>query len=403
MKKTILIIGAGQEQIPAYLTAKKMGLNIVATDINPSAPAFQFADVTLIASTRNAEESLSAVKGYASNNKVCGVFTIANDVPLTVATIAEHLGLPSIGVKSATLLSNKLLMKKCFTENKVNTPTHAEVLNENDVNNFTKQHGFPIILKPVDGRGSKGVTHIDEASKIGACYKITTNETREKKCLVEKFIAGKQLSVESIFIKNKHVPIAFADRNYSGQNQFKPFVVENGGVMPSRESPEMISKISKLVEDASSALNVDWGTVKADIVINNNRPSIIELAGRLSGGHLSTFDIPNVYGFDIVEAVIKLCLGLEVKTPDISLGKYGGVCSRYVFSKTSGTIKKFDFPSHQHEGVFTEKFLEPGDHVTSFKESPVQSKAGMIRVLSKNVDTAEMIAENVSSKTVFLV
>lgn len=68
MKKTLLIIGAGREQIPAYQIAKKMGLNVIGTDRNPNAPAFDFADKKLICSTRDANHTLETVLEFSKKN-----------------------------------------------------------------------------------------------------------------------------------------------------------------------------------------------------------------------------------------------------------------------------------------------------------------------------------------------
>ncbi len=65
MKKTLLIIGAGREQITAYQLAKKMGLFVVGTDRNPKAPAFKFADKKLICSTRDANHTLETVLEFS--------------------------------------------------------------------------------------------------------------------------------------------------------------------------------------------------------------------------------------------------------------------------------------------------------------------------------------------------
>ena len=391
MEKTILIIGAGREQIPAFQVAKDMGLKIVATDMNPDAPAFQFADFKLLASTRDVEESLAVVKRFASDHPLDGVFTIANDVPLTVAVIANQLGLPGIRVESAKVLSDKSQMKKRFLESNIRTAPYREVSREEDIVDFVREFGFPIVLKPVDGRGSRGVLFIHSFDEISSAFNHTKSQTHREKLLVEKFLLGSQMSVESIFIKNQYIPIAFADRNYSKLEKYRPFIVEDGGVMPTREKPEIVSEVSELVEHAARALGVSWGTVKADIVVTDEGPSIIELAGRLSGGYLSTFDIPKVYGVNIIEAVIQLSMGCDVS--EILPLPQKNICSRYVFPENPGVIKKFTFPVIDDDNVFIEKFCHVGESVSSVGD--VNCKAGMVRVLSDTKEEAEELAEKI--------
>ena len=116
MKKTLLIIGAGREQIPAYQIAKKMGLTVIGTDRNPNAPAFDFADQKLICSTRDANHTLETVLEFSKKKSINGVMTIANDVPFTVALVANTLSLPGISLQSARYASNKILMKNQFVK-----------------------------------------------------------------------------------------------------------------------------------------------------------------------------------------------------------------------------------------------------------------------------------------------
>ena len=60
-RKNLLIIGAGKEQIEAYIQAKKLGLNVIGSDINPNAPGFKYSDHQIIASTRDVKETIDAV------------------------------------------------------------------------------------------------------------------------------------------------------------------------------------------------------------------------------------------------------------------------------------------------------------------------------------------------------
>ena len=90
-------------------------------------------------------------------HQIDGVMTIANDVPLTVSRISNYYSLPGLRVNSALLLSNKILMKEKFKQNCVHSPPFKKVKTLEDIVGFSNVHGFPLVLKPVDGRGSRGV------------------------------------------------------------------------------------------------------------------------------------------------------------------------------------------------------------------------------------------------------
>tara|TARA_B100000029_G_scaffold119422_1_gene112737 strand:+ start:299 stop:1513 length:1215 start_codon:yes stop_codon:yes gene_type:complete len=341
MSKTLLIIGAGREQISTYKQAKKMGFYIVGTDRNPKAPAFEFADEKLLCSTRDANHTLEVVIEFSKERKIDGVMTIANDVPFTVALVADSLNLPGISLQSARYASNKILMKEQFLKNNIATPKSYVVANKEDFLKLVSKKSFPLILKPSDGRGSRGVIYLDESVDLEWAWNYVFDISSNKELMLEEYIIGDQLSVEGLFINNKFHSIAFADRNYDTLSLTKPHIVENGGVIPSKYDDNTLEQISSLIENASKSLGINFGSIKADIVQSNNGPMIIELAARLSGNYLASHHIPIAYGIDIVSAVIKLSLGIELDPSSVAPKQKNYLAARYFFPP-SGIIKNIE-------------------------------------------------------------
>ena len=339
MKKTLLIIGAGREQIPAYQIAKKMGLTVIGTDRNPDAPAFDFADKKFICSTRDANHTLETVLEFSKKNPINGVMTIANDASLTVALVANTLGLPGISSKSAKYASDKSLMKNQFIKFGVSTPKSEVVENKKDFLKLVSKKNFPLILKPSDGRGGRGVFYIDKSVDLDLAWNSVFEISDDKKLMLEEYVIGDQLSVEGIFIKKKYFPIGFSDRNYENLTQTRPHIVEDGGTIPSKYDGKILNKISSLIEKASKSLNIDFGSIKADIVLSSSGPMIIELAARLSGNYFATHHIPMAYGVDIVSTVIKISLGNDIDE-SIVLPKHKRYLSARYFFPKQGKIKQ---------------------------------------------------------------
>ena len=112
MSKTLLIVSGGIEAVPGILKAKEIGLHVVVSDYNPEAPGFRYADDRIIASTYDVRETVAAAEEYHKNVRpLDGVICVASDVPLTVASVAEKLGLPGLSIKTARLAGDKLAMK----------------------------------------------------------------------------------------------------------------------------------------------------------------------------------------------------------------------------------------------------------------------------------------------------
>jgi biotin carboxylase len=342
-KKVLLIIGAGKEQIPAYELARSRGITVVGTDVNPDAPAFAFANYRLIASTRNIKETLNVVRDFASKISINGVMTIANDVPMIVSLLAEELELKGISTSSARLVSNKISMKNTFVNNDVATPKFSYVEDLIHLKKLIKlSDSKRFVIKPVDGRGARGVLLINKASNIEWAYQECLKWSELKEIIIEEFVEGLQLSTESFLIEGRAYTPAIAERNYEYLQKFSPYIIENGGNIPALLSDEMKLRINSLIELASKSLGVTEGVVKGDLIVSEQgEPLIIELALRLSGGWFSTHQIPAATGVNLVDIGISYALGEKVSVDQL-IPKWNRATSiRYWFPR-SGNIKKVE-------------------------------------------------------------
>lgn len=311
LAKTLMIIGAGAEQVPAYEVAKRRGLNVVGTDLNPDAPGFAYADHKLIVSTRDADATEFAALKFNSQLRIDGVMTIANDVPYTVARVAKAIGLPSISLDAAKCVTDKLLMKEKFSECGVACPWFAKVDSVESLRTLIRSKPqVNFVLKPVDGRGARGVLLINGDVDLEWAFIESKRWGDNGRLIVEEFIPGLQLSTETFISDGKCYTPSMAERNYSRLNQFLPNIIEDGGTIPALIDAKVKARIEELILSGAHALGIHEGIVKGDIVIDaSGRPLIIELAARLSGGWFATHQILAASGVDLVNAVISYSLG----------------------------------------------------------------------------------------------
>lgn len=332
MSKTLLIIGAGIEQVPGIKLAKKMGLRVVVTDCNLRSRGFKYADDFAVISTYDIEETVNFAVKYNRKKKINGVMTLAADVPLTVAAVAAELGVPGNSLKTAKLASNKLLMKRRFAEDNIPIPEFCEVKNINDIKKFVRRYKYPIVLKPVDSRGARGVLKLTEEDDLNKAFNISINESPIKQIMVEKFLEGPQLSTESIVYDGKIFTPGLANRNYEFLEKFKPYIIENGGDLPVCLDKKQREMLNGLLLKSAKSLGVKRGSIKGDIVYANGGFKIIEIAARLSGGWFCTDEIPLSTGVNIIKAVIDISLGLIPDFNELIPRYHRGVALRYIFS-----------------------------------------------------------------------
>ena len=340
MVKTLLIIGAGAEQIPAYQLAKKLGFIVIGSDLNLEAPAFQYADHVLIVSTRDPEETKLKALEFHSSQKISGVMTIANDVPYTVAYVAKALGLRSISLEAAENVSDKLLMKQCFHRNNVSCPWFHSIESADELTQCFQSNPLQrFVLKPVDGRGARGVLLVDKNTNASWAIGESKRWGDSGRLILERYIEGVQLSTESFLLNGKCFTPAIAERNYSRIAQFEPNIIEDGGTIPAPLDASMKQKIDSLIVAGAKALGISEGIIKGDLVIDKDgNPMIIELAARLSGGWFATHQIPEASGVDLVKAVMLHALGEEIDEASLVPDKDRATAIRYWFPP-NGMIK----------------------------------------------------------------
>lgn len=308
-----MIIGGGFEQVPLYKLARRLGFFVVGTDGNPTAPGLELADAPLIASTRNADETLRELKKFFGAARPHGVLTIANDVPSTVALVANHFDLPGLSIELAEILSDKQLMKSVFEAEGIPTPRQFVLDNSADLR---KAHieglaSEPAILKPRDGRGALGVRQVAEGSDYETLLDDVSKATDTGALLLEEFIPGQQFSVETVILRGKGHTVGLAERNYSRNFDLFPYVIEDGGDFRNDFTQAFRAKVTALMERVGSALNIVNGILKGDLVLDkkNNELKIIEVAGRLSGGWFASHQIPYATGVPLMEVAIRMSVG----------------------------------------------------------------------------------------------
>jgi biotin carboxylase len=337
-QRTLLIVSGGVEAVPAIAEARRLGLRVLVSDGDPAAPGFRLADSGLIASTYDADATVEAARAYATRNRIDGVLAVAADVPQTVAAVAAALGLPGISLETAHLASDKLAMKEQFRAAGVPVPWFHAVPDAATLVALATEAERPLIVKPVDSRGARGVVRLLPGIDPTWAFGVAAAESPTGRVMVETYVPGPQVSTESVVANGRTTTVGFSDRNYALLGRFAPFVIEDGGELPSRLSPAMLEAIGALVARAADALGVRHGTVKGDIVVGPDGPMVIELAARLSGGFFCTHEIPLATGINLVEAAIRLALG-ETPSPEELRPRWSrGVAQRFLFPEPGRVV-----------------------------------------------------------------
>lgn len=405
MNKTLFIVSGGAESIPGIQRAKEMGLHVLVSDMNPDAPGFEKADDRAIADTYGVDNTVAAALDYHKTvRSIDGVMCIASDVPLTVASVAHALDLPGISIETAQLAADKLAMKERFIEREISIPWFSRVNSATHLRRILSEKGLPVVLKPVDSRGARGVLRLTESVDLDWAYEHSVSFSPSRRVMVEEYLEGPQISTESVIIQGQAFTPGFTDRNYEYLDRFAPYIIENGGHQPSVFTVEQKSAVSRLAEQAALAMGITTGIAKGDMVLTKDGPKVIEIAARLSGGWFSTNQIPIATGVDLIGAAIKIALGVNVPEEDLIPQYQKGVAIRYFFPKP-GRVVSIENAEQLKNRSWVHKlgfFIKPGDIV-----GPVTNhtkRAGFVITTGKTrvqaIKRAMQVVDTIKIKTV---
>ncbi len=392
-RKTLLVIGAGLEAVPGIELARQMGLRVVASDMNPQAPGFAVADDCLIASTYDVEATVEAACRYHRQHPLAGVLCIATDVPHTVAAVAHALNLPGIPLDSARLAVDKLAMKECFYQASLPVPWFCQISSEAELREVIAARGLPLVIKPVDSRGARGVLRLTETVDSAWAFGYARSFSPSGRVMVEEYLNGPQVSTESLVVDGvAHTP-GFSDRNYEFLERYAPHIIENGGELPSFLDASIQQAVMDLVGHAARAMGIANGVVKGDIVVHQGKPAIIELADRLSGGYFCTHEIPLNTGVDLVGAAIRLAIGEKPTADQLTPRFQKGVAQRYLFP-APGIVRAVEGEkeAREMEGIaLCEVRVKPGDRVSPVDSHP--ARAGVVIAVGRDREEAKFRVE----------
>lgn len=335
MKKRIMILGASILQVPAIQKAKEMGLEVVAVDMDRNAIGFQYADICLPISTIDIPVVVSAAK----ENHINGVMTLASDMPIrTVAAVAKECGLVGIDADTALRATNKAVMREALKEHGVPIPEFYKVTNKEQYDGVSVSfisRGIKFIVKPADNSGSRGVYLVDrleDKTAIEEAYRHSKEFSRSGDIVVEEYMEGSEVSVETISIDGECHVIQITDKLTTGA----PFFVEMGHSQPTQLPSEVAEDIMRVAKMAVKAIGIENGPSHTEIKAMPIGAKIVELGARLGGDCITTHLVPLSTGVDMVECCIKLVMGESI---DIVPRLNCGAAIRY-FSQSKGIIRE---------------------------------------------------------------
>lgn len=372
MKKSInsLIIGAGKEQIYFIKEAKKLGINIIGLDEEPSAEGLKLVNTPIVIDIKNEKKVIEISKKY--NIDFVLPAPIGNLITVTGA-VNNALNLKGASKSQADIFANKdkfteFKIKNCFYNPKeflLSSP------NKEKIKNLIEKNHSDFILRPSRGSGSRGVVAIKnsdkEKKKLSLIDEHLNSLIQDEISLISEFVNGKEYGVD-IFISDKIYILAIREKIMTKL----PYRQETGFIMNNN------SKINSLIKNEflkfANILNLHNTFLHADIIINKSDVFIIEASPRPAGLDIYKNLLDNYYKNSIVQECMKKLID-ENHTMDLSKKEYKYL-GFFMWDIPNKTIKQeFDFS--QIKNIIEFEFnLSIGEKISTIKRGSDINKYG---------------------------
>lgn len=263
-----------------------------------------------------------------------GITTIATDIAVpTISYVAEALGLPANSMDTALKATNKGLMRKAFLHSGCTVPGFVVANSElADI----KGLNFPLIVKPADRSGSRGVARIEQQEELQMALAYAVQESINGSAVIEEYIEGDEVSVESISHNGHHYILAVTDKVTTGA----PHFVEIAHHQPSRLPNAVLDDCIRETLKALDALGIKNGAGHTEIKINpQGKPYLIETGARMGGDFIGSHLVALSTGYDFLKGVIEVALGTFTK-PEVLRKGCSGVY--FLSEETKDLLPLFD-------------------------------------------------------------
>ena len=324
-----MILGASIYQVPLIKTAKKLGLYTIVASIPGEYPGFAIADKVYEINTTDKE----AICQVCEEEQVDGICTTGTDVAVaTIGYVCERLHLAGLSEHAAMLATDKAKMKEAFRKGGVSASAFYRAESYEETCEAAETLGYPVVVKRVDSSGSRGISIVKEPSQLREAYDNALERSKKPYVLVEEMLGGTEIGVDGMVQNGELVFLAPHEKFVYHTDKT---TIPAGHGFPYRGSEKVLSEIEHQMQLAVQALGLDNCSVNADVFVDGERVSIIEIGGRTGATCIPEL-ISMYYGFDFYEKILQNALGWPVQ---FDAEKQGVFCmAKLLMSPVNGVI-----------------------------------------------------------------
>lgn len=362
--KKLMILGGSRYALPVIRAAHELGAYVITADYLPNNIAHKYSDEYCNVSITDQEATLRAAK----ERKIDGIISFACDPGVvTCAYVAEKMGLPSVGsFEAVSILQNKGRFRAFLTEHGFNVPTAKGYTEIKDALQDTALFHWPVIVKPTDSAGSKGVNRVDDPVELREAIEYALSFSRGKEFIIEDFITqhGFSSDTDSFSVDGELKFVSFNSQRFdrNAENPYTPAAYSWPSSMTQEHQAELRSELQRLITLlglGTSIYNIETreGT--------DGKAYIMECSPRGGGNRLAEC-LEYATGVKLVENAVRAALGMP--TVGVEQRPYDGCWAEIILhSDKPGVFDSLWIDESIADAVFErDLWIEPGTKVGGF-------------------------------------
>jgi biotin carboxylase len=392
----VLVIGGKLEQVRK---ARELGLDVVLAQFPDEYDRghWPYVDQALLLDYGDIDRILPLVRALHEAYPFQTAVSLFELGLLPAARINEALGLDGESVATVELLLDKWRMRRHLAARGISPMASAVGRSGQDVREFVQAHGLPIIVKPIRESGSLGVFRIRDQADVDAVAErfralddghwdakdLSSAESFDE-FLMEEYLDGPEISVETLSFDGRHVVVAVTDKEIGGPGGF----VEIGHSQPSGHSAETLKEVTRLVTDFLDAVGLRNGPAHTEVKLTTRGPGIVESHNRIGGDRIN--DLAEIItGVDMEHYAVGARFGL-VEPLTTSPEPRGGAAIRFLTPEPGRVVEVTGLDAVRADPAFVDLRLDvgPGDDVPPLTWN--EDKVG--HVIARGATAAEAIA-----------
>jgi len=352
--RNVLFINLGWEQEPLLQLLADKGYQVFGYHYDHNySRILSYKDVC-IGDLRDLEKILN----FAKSNAIDAVVSDACDYSyFAQAYVSEILSCKGARLSQAQVAVNKLKQRQVAYANGVKVPRFSPAYTYAEAAEFANSIGYPIIIKPVDNRGSFGVFKVANPEDLEKSFYSSIAHSHSRVVLVEQYIHGQEFTVDGYCINGEPVSLAVAVKSHALTNQcVATRIVYSSNLAKYAELKDYNSFVAR-------ALGMNFGMLHAEYIIDTKGDIyLVEMANRGGGVYTSTIIVPEFSGVNVKEIYLNDCLGISSSSEVSDFHRLD------VFSKGKKVVLHFfSFPSGKIKSIFLPRELLTDPRVLKLK------------------------------------